>query len=153
MRYKSSSVTGYHSTYYYYVKKGHNSKNIAFRVMSLVLQLHLVMMGKCYKFGDDTFNTFSVMDYIIVFAQRQWRRQRRRRSSSDYNSSIDELKMNMNSTAEGAWNITSIMNRGHYVAEKPRTCTSDLMTLYLCLNVCLNIPNLHKYVFNLRYDE
>ena len=37
------------------VKKGHNSKNIAYRVMLLVLQLHLVMMN---KFGVDTFNTF-----------------------------------------------------------------------------------------------
>ena len=42
----------------------HNSKTIAFRVMSLVLQLHLVMMSKYSKFGDDTFNTFWVVGYI-----------------------------------------------------------------------------------------
>ena len=38
-------------------KKGHYSKKIAFRIMPLVLQLHLVMMSKYYKFGVDTFNT------------------------------------------------------------------------------------------------
>ena len=52
------------------VKKGHNSKNIAFRVMSLVLQLHLVKMS---KFGVDTFNTFWVMGYTKLFAWwQQW---------------------------------------------------------------------------------
>ena len=35
-------------------KKGHNSKNIAFRVMLLVSQLHPVMMSKYSKFGVDT---------------------------------------------------------------------------------------------------
>ena len=40
------------------VKKGHNSTNIAFRVMPLPLQLHLVMMSKYTKFGVDTFSTF-----------------------------------------------------------------------------------------------
>ena len=36
------------------VKKGHNSKTIAFRDMTLVLQLNLVMMSKYSKFGVDT---------------------------------------------------------------------------------------------------
>ena len=40
------------------VKKRHNSKPIAFRVMPLVPQLHLVMMSKYPKFGVHTFNTF-----------------------------------------------------------------------------------------------
>ena len=40
------------------VKKGHNSKTIAFRVMSLVLQLHLVIICKYSKFDIDSFNTF-----------------------------------------------------------------------------------------------
>ena len=39
-------------------KKGHNSKDIAFRVMPLVLQLDIIMMRKYSKFGVDTFNTF-----------------------------------------------------------------------------------------------
>ena len=52
------------------VKKGHNSTNMAFRVMPLVLQLHLVMMSKYTKFGAvDTFNTFREMGYINVFAR------------------------------------------------------------------------------------
>ena len=42
----------------YFVKKGHNSKTTAFRVMPFVLQLHLVMMSLCSKFDVDTFNTF-----------------------------------------------------------------------------------------------
>ena len=46
------------------VKKRHNSRNKAFKVMPLVLQLHLVMMRKYTKFGVDTFNTFWVMCYI-----------------------------------------------------------------------------------------
>ena len=50
------------------VKKGHNSKTIAFRAMSLVLQLHHVMMSKYSKFGVDIFTTFWVMCYIKVFA-------------------------------------------------------------------------------------
>ena len=40
------------------VEKWHNSNNIAFRLMSLVLQLYLVMMSKYPKFGVDIFNTF-----------------------------------------------------------------------------------------------
>ena len=54
--------------------------------MSLVLQLHLVMMSKYSKFGVDTFNTFWEMDYIKVFAwQKQW--------SSEHNLvETDELK-------------------------------------------------------------
>ena len=40
------------------VKKGHNPKNIALRVIPLVLQLQLVMMSKYSKFGVDTFNIF-----------------------------------------------------------------------------------------------
>ena len=47
--------------------------------MPHVLQLYLVMMNNA-KFGVDTFNTFWVMDYIKVFAQRQQR-------SSDHISS------------------------------------------------------------------
>ena len=43
--------------------------------MPLVQQLHLVMMSKYSKFGVDTFNTFWVMSYIKVFAQRQSRSQ------------------------------------------------------------------------------
>ena len=42
----------------YLVKKGHNSKTVAFRVMPLVLQLHLVMMNKYSKFDVEIFNTF-----------------------------------------------------------------------------------------------
>ena len=38
--------------------RGHNSKIIAFKVMTLFLQLHLVMISKYSKFGIDTFNTF-----------------------------------------------------------------------------------------------
>ena len=53
--------------------------NIAFRVMSLVLQLHLVMMSKYSKFGADTFNTFLLIGYIKVFARGQ-------RLSKDHNS-------------------------------------------------------------------
>ena len=34
--------------------------------MPLVLQLHLAMMSKYSKFGDDTCNTFWVMVYIKV---------------------------------------------------------------------------------------
>ena len=49
------------------VKKGHNSKTTAFRVMRLVLQLHLVMMSKYSMFNVDTFNTFCVKGYIKVF--------------------------------------------------------------------------------------
>ena len=49
------------------VKKGHNSKNIAFRVMLLVLQQHLVMMSKYFQgWWSDTFNTFWVKSYITV---------------------------------------------------------------------------------------
>ena len=51
------------------VKKGHNSKTTAFRVMPLVLQQHLVMITKYSKFNV-TLNTFCVMGYIKVFAQR-----------------------------------------------------------------------------------
>ena len=50
-------------------KKGQNSKNIAFRVMSLALQLHLVMMSKYSKFGVYTSNTVLIMGYIKVFVQ------------------------------------------------------------------------------------
>ena len=39
-------------------KKGHNSKSIAFRVIPLVLQMHLVMMSKFSKFGFDNFYSF-----------------------------------------------------------------------------------------------
>ena len=43
-----------------------NSKNLAFRVMhdDHVLQLHLIMMSKYFKFGVDAFSTFWVMGYI-----------------------------------------------------------------------------------------
>ena len=40
------------------VKKRGITDNLAFRVMPLVLQLHLVMMIKYSIFGIDTFNTF-----------------------------------------------------------------------------------------------
>ena len=53
------------------VKNWHNSKAIDFRVMPLVLQLHLVIMSKYSNFGVDTFNTFWVMSYIKDFAQQQ----------------------------------------------------------------------------------
>ena len=49
------------------VKIGHNSRNIAFIVIPLVLQLHLVMLSKYSKFGFDTFNTFWVMGYMKLF--------------------------------------------------------------------------------------
>ena len=51
----------------YLVKKGHNSKTLAFRVMPLVLQQHIVMMSKNSKFSTNIFNTFLVMGYIKVF--------------------------------------------------------------------------------------
>ena len=76
MWYKRSSVRGHNSK---------NSKNIAFRVMPLVLQLYLVMVSKYSKFGVDTFNNFCVMGYIKVFA-RQGRR------SSDHNGSTFSSK-------------------------------------------------------------
>ena len=60
------------------VKKGHNSKNIAFRVMFFALHVHLVMMSKYAKFGVDTFNTFWVMGYIKIIAHQHWQ-------SSDHN--------------------------------------------------------------------
>ena len=41
-----------------FVKKGHNSKTIAFRVIPLVLQLQPVIMSTLSKFGVDNFNTF-----------------------------------------------------------------------------------------------
>ena len=69
------------------VKKGLSSKNIAFRVMSLVLQLHLVMVT---KFGVDTFNSFWVMGYIKVFVH--CRCQRQQQQSSDHNSLTFSLK-------------------------------------------------------------
>ena len=56
MWYQRSSVEGPSFFLQFLVKKRHNSKYIAFRVMSLVLQLQLVMMSKCSKFGVDTFN-------------------------------------------------------------------------------------------------
>ena len=68
----------------YFVKKGHNSNNIPFRVMPLVFQLHIVTMS---KFGVATFNTFCAMDYIKVFARRRQRR------SSDVLFEIVELKI------------------------------------------------------------
>ena len=37
---------------------GHNSKTIAWRVMSLVLQLHVAMMSRCFLFGVDTLILF-----------------------------------------------------------------------------------------------
>ena len=74
-----------------YVKKGHNSKTTALRVMPLVLQLHLVMMSKYSKFGVDTLSTFWVMGYIKVFARRRlWQRRQR---SSDHNIETDKLEM------------------------------------------------------------
>ena len=57
MRYQRSSFRGHHSLNFL-VERDITPKNIAFRVMSLVLQLHLVMMSKYFKFGVDTFNTF-----------------------------------------------------------------------------------------------
>ena len=45
-----------------YIKKGHNSKIISFRVISLVMKLHLVMMSKYSKFGV----TVGSMGYIKV---------------------------------------------------------------------------------------
>ena len=79
---------GHHSTKKFKLKKGHNSKNIPFRVTSLDLQLHLVMIRKYSKFGVDTFNIFLVMGYIKVFAQQLWQR----RWSSDHNSLTISLK-------------------------------------------------------------
>ena len=73
------------------IKKGHNLQKIAFRVMPLVLQLHL-MMGTYSKFGVDIFSIFWIMGYIRVFArqQQQW--------SSNHNCfefffKTDKLKM------------------------------------------------------------
>ena len=55
------------------VKKGYNFKHLAFKVMPLVLQLHLVKIIKYSKFDIDTINTFWVMGYIKVFAWWCWR--------------------------------------------------------------------------------
>ena len=58
------------------VKKVYNSKNIVFRIMSLVLQLQLVIMSKYSMFDVDTFNTFWVMGYIKIYVfERQWQQQ------------------------------------------------------------------------------
>ena len=57
MRYQHS-VRRHHSTLKFKLKKGHNSKTRAFRVMILVLQMHLVMMSKYPKFGADTLSSF-----------------------------------------------------------------------------------------------
>ena len=75
----------------YLVKKRHNSKIIAFRVMLLVLQLHLVMMSNYSKFVVDIFNIFWVMGYINGLAQqpRRWQQQR----FSDHNSLTFSLKI------------------------------------------------------------
>ena len=58
---------------YFLVKKGHNSKSIALRAMTLVMQLYLAMMSKYSKFGVVIFHTYWVMGYIDVFAQQQRR--------------------------------------------------------------------------------
>ena len=61
MRSQRSSARGHHfSLKVFWLKGGHNSRNIAFRLMPLVLQLHLAMMNKYSKFGIDTFNTFKI---------------------------------------------------------------------------------------------
>ena len=66
------------------IKKERNSKNIAFRVMPLVLPLHLIMMRKYSKFGvDNIFNIVLVMGYIKGFARRR---------SSNQNSSTFSWK-------------------------------------------------------------
>ena len=49
---------GAHSTLNLKLKKGHNSKTTVFRVVPLVMQLHLVMMSKYSKFGVDTLSTY-----------------------------------------------------------------------------------------------
>ena len=54
----------------FYFEKGHNSKTILFRVIPLVLQLHLVMMSKNSKFGVDTFNTnYNSLEKLGKFPQ------------------------------------------------------------------------------------
>ena len=75
MQYQCTYVRGPSFSLKYLVKKGHNSKNIAFRVMPFALQLHLVMISKYSKFGVDSFKIIWVMGYIKVFARRQrlWR--------------------------------------------------------------------------------
>ena len=40
-----------------FVKKGLNSKNLAYKIMPLVLQFQLVMTSKCSKFQVDIFKT------------------------------------------------------------------------------------------------
>ena len=69
----------------YLLKKRYNSKTTAFRVMPLVLQLHLVIMSKYSMFGVDTFNTFWVIGYIKNFAWQQ-------RQSSNHKSLTFSLK-------------------------------------------------------------
>ena len=51
------------------IYQGHNSKTTTFRFMSLVLQLHLVMMSKYMysKLGVDTLSSLWIMGYIIKF--------------------------------------------------------------------------------------
>ena len=67
MQYQLSYVRGPSFYLKFLAEKGHNSKTIAYRVMPLVLQLHLVIMSEYSKSGLVTFNTFWVMGYIKVF--------------------------------------------------------------------------------------
>ena len=72
MQHQCLSVRGHHSQLKTFLfKKGHNSKNIAFRVMHLALKLHLAIISRHSMFGVDTFNNFLVKGYIKVFAQQQ----------------------------------------------------------------------------------
>ena len=68
----------------YAVKMGNHSKTIAFRVMSIDFQLHLVMMSKYPKFDIiDIFNTFWVMGNLKVFL-------------NDGNNNNDDLAITIN---------------------------------------------------------
>ena len=74
------------------VKKRNNSKTIAFKAMSLVLQLQLDMMSKYSKFSVDTFTTFWVMSYIKAFAWHwRWQRQFLQSQQLDFFFKTDKL--------------------------------------------------------------
>ena len=76
MRYQRSSVKGHHLLKFL-VKKRQNSKTIAFRVIPLALEPHLVMISKYSKYGVDNLIPLTLFDKwdTLVFAQQQQQQQ------------------------------------------------------------------------------
>ena len=95
MQYQHSSVRDHNSTYCFLVKKGHNSKSIAFRVMLFVLQCSLSWWASIPS-GVDTFNTFCLMGYIKVFAQWQQQLQTSDHNSFTFSSKQTNQKLTVN---------------------------------------------------------